>query len=121
MRLLSFDIEIAESFDLPAGGDLDSFGPFHISVASTVILGGEERLWYSVGLDGNPLPYLAKDGAAGLLAYLERMERQGYMVCAWNGLGFDLRWIGHNAGDLRRAGHRRNGAPTHHASPPGSE
>lgn len=100
MRLLSFDIEIAEVFDLRNGEDLDAHGPFHISVASTAILGGEERLWYSAARDGTPAPAMTATGAAGLLGYLDRMQRAGYMVCAWNGLGFDLRWIAHNAGDL---------------------
>jgi hypothetical protein len=28
------------------------------------------------------------------------MQRNGYQVCAWNGLGFDLKWIGHHAEDI---------------------
>jgi len=31
------------------------------------------------------------------------MQDQGVMICAWNGLGFDLRWIGYNAGNLELA------------------
>ena len=38
-----------------------------------------------------------------MLAFLYREQESGVRVCAWNGLGFDLRWIGHNAGDMELA------------------
>ena len=103
MRLLSFDIEISDVFDLKPGEDLDQYAPFHISVASTVMDGGEARLWYSKDDDDRPLTNMEGDKAHALLVYLETMIREGYQVCAWNGLGFDLRWIGHVAGDAALA------------------
>lgn len=99
MKFLSFDIEISDVFELAPGEDLDSHAPFSISVASTVVHGGEERLWYSKGEDDVPSLNLDESGARELLGYLDEMQQAGVMVCAWNGLGFDLRWIGHAAGD----------------------
>jgi len=103
MRLLSFDIEISDVFDLKPGEDLDRYAPFHIAVASTVIDGGEERLWYSAGSDQKPSANMTAAKARELLAYLHDMQTSGYMVCAWNGLQFDLRWIGHVADDAALA------------------
>jgi hypothetical protein len=97
-KLLSFDIELSDVFDLKPGEDLEKYGPFHISVASTAIDGGEERLWYSTSREGKPATNMDCATAARLLAYLQEKQRQGHMVCAWNGLSFDLRWIGHVAG-----------------------
>ena len=54
MNLLSFDIEISDVFDLAPGEDLDDHAPFHISIASTAVHGGEEKLWYSTTEDGTP-------------------------------------------------------------------
>jgi len=103
MPLLSFDIEISDVFDLAPGEDLDDHAPFHISVASTVVHGGEEKLWYCEDADGRPALALTATKARELLEYLEARQREGAMVCAWNGLGFDLRWIGHAAGDMHLA------------------
>jgi hypothetical protein len=41
--------------------------------------------------------------ARELLSYLLQMQQEGWQLFAWNGLGFDLRWIGHNAGDMETA------------------
>lgn len=103
MQLLSFDIEIAEVFDLKEGEDLEKHGPFHIAVASTVAHAGETRLWYSMDEGSAPLVSMTREKARELLLYLRQMQEDGYMVCAWNGLGFDLRWLGHNAGDMHLA------------------
>ena len=97
-KLLSFDIELSDVFDLKPGEDLEKYAPFNISVASTAIDGGEERLWFSTGPDGQPSANMAPETACRLLEYLQEKQRHGYMVCAWNGLSFDLRWIGHVAG-----------------------
>jgi hypothetical protein len=97
--LLSFDIEISDVFDLQPGEDLDRHAPFHVSVASTVRDRGEEYLWYSTEADGTPTVEMSRRRARDLLVYLDRATREGCRVCAWNGLGFDLRWIGHAAGD----------------------
>ncbi len=99
MNLLSFDIEISDVFDLQPYEDMDKYAPFHISVAATAIDGGEESLWYSEDGDDEPVLNITKEDAAEMLEYLRDMQQSGYMVCAWNGLSFDLRWIGHAAGN----------------------
>ena len=103
MALLSFDIEIADVFELAPGEDLDARGPFHISVAATQIAGGEERLWLSREANGQPALHLSRDTARELLAYLDDAQRRGHRLLAWNGLSFDLRWIGHAAEDMATA------------------
>ncbi len=103
MNLLSFDIEIADVFDLRPGEDIETYAPFHISVAATAIYGGEERLWYSQDPDERPALTLTQERARELLAYLEAMQNAETMLCAWNGLSFDLKWIGYQADDMRRA------------------
>ncbi len=55
MKLLSFDIEISDVFDLGKHEDMEKYAPFHISVAATAIHNGEERVWYSEGKDGRPV------------------------------------------------------------------
>ena len=103
MALLTFDIEISNEFELRPGEDLDRYAPFDISVAATKVVGGEERLWLTKGADGKPALNLARSQAAELLGYLDTMQKQGHSLVAWNGLSFDLRWIGHAAGDMATA------------------
>jgi hypothetical protein len=103
MKHLIFDIEISDEFDLGPGEDLAQYGPFHISVAATLESGGASRLWHSVGAGGAPARSMERDTAGELLAFLARMQKEGWKLFAWNGLGFDLRWIGHNAGDMETA------------------
>ena len=103
MKLLSFDIEISDVFELGKNEDMEIYAPFHISVAATAIPSGEERLWYSEDTDGLPALNLTQHRAHELLEYLAQMQEDGFMVCAWNGLGFDLKWIGHQADDMRLA------------------
>ena len=103
MKLLAFDIEISNLFELQPGEDLDKYAPFDVSVAATEIAGGDNRLWLSSGRDGKPLVNLQKREARQLLDYLEQMQRHGYALCAWNGLSFDLQWIGRAAGDFKSA------------------
>ncbi len=97
MKLLSFDIEISDIFELARYEDMEKYAPFHISVAATAISGGEERIWYSEDGQGRPALNMSPARARQLLDYLKEMQELGYMVCAWNGLGFDLKWIGHQA------------------------
>ena len=99
MKFLSVDIEISDVFELGKHEDMDKYAPFHISVAATAVQGGEERVWYSEQ-NGQPALNLTPQRAHELLEYLEDMQRSGYNVCAWNGLGFDLKWIGHHAEDI---------------------
>lgn len=103
MKLLAFDIEISNIFNLRPHEDLEKYAPFDVSVAATQVDGGEHRLWFSRGPDDRPLVNLQKNHARELLAYLERMQRAGCAVCAWNGLGFDLKWIAHAADDVAAA------------------
>jgi hypothetical protein len=103
MKLLSFDIEISDIFEIQPYEDIEKYAPFHISVASTVVYDGEEQLWYSKDTVGKPLLNLDKNKALELLLYLQNMQKRGLMVCAWNGLQFDLRWIGFAAADMELA------------------
>ena len=103
MPLLGFDIETANIIELAPGEGLEAHGPLNITVAATHISGGEELLWLSVGADGVPQPVLDRDQARQLLAYLARMQSEGHRVVAWNGLSFDMRWLGHAAGDRATA------------------
>lgn len=101
MHLLSFDIEISDVFDLKPGEDLSMYAPLHVAVAATAVHGGEERLWYSPGEDGQPQVNMTRQTARELLRYLKRQQARGYVVCAWNGLGFDFRWLANAAEDAK--------------------
>lgn len=103
MEYLSFDIEISDEFDVQPGEDLAQYGPFHISVAATVESGGNSRLWYSAGDGGVPARSMDRGKARELLAFLAQTQKKGWKLFAWNGLNFDLRWIGYNAGDVETA------------------
>ena len=80
-----------------------SMRPFHISVAATAVHGGEERVWYLEDEAGRPALNLTQHRAHELIEYLDQMQRKGFMVCVWNGLGFDLKWLGHQAEDMALA------------------
>ncbi len=97
MKRLSLDIEIAEQFDLRPGENLDKYGPFHITVAATVTFQGKSRLWYSQDATGRPAAQLTQQGAYELLRFLEQEQAAGSQIFAWNGLGFDFKWLGHHA------------------------
>ena len=103
MKLLSFDIELSDVFELAKHEDMEKYAPFHISVAATATHDGEEKLWFSQDGAGVPTLNLRPGRAHELLEYLEEMQQKGFMVCAWNGLGFDLKWIGYHAGDMALA------------------
>jgi len=103
MKLMSFDIEISDVFELNKYEDMENYAPFHISVAATAIHDGEERVWYSENEDGSPALNLTQKRAHELLEYLDEIQQRGFMVCAWNGLSFDLKWIGHQADDMALA------------------
>ena len=100
MKCLSFDIELSDLFELAPREDIEQYAPFHLSVAATAIHGGAEQLWYSKDEAGQPALNLTRQRAHELLEYLEAMQQQDCMVCAWNGVGFDLKWIGHQADDM---------------------
>ncbi len=103
MKLLSFDIEISDVFELGKHEDMEKYAPFHISVSATAIHDGEERVWYSEDEEGRPALNLTQQRAHELLEYLDEMQQKEFMVCAWNGLSFDLKWIGHQANDMALA------------------
>ena len=103
MKILSFDVEISDVFELAKHEDMEKYAPFHISVAATAIHNGEEKVWYSEHEEGHPALNLTQQRACQLLEYLDEMQQMGYMICAWNGLGFDLKWIGHQAHDVELA------------------
>ena len=103
MKLLSFDIEISDVFELGKHEDMKKYAPFHLSVAATAVHNGEERIWYSEDGPGRPALNMTADRARQLLAHLADMQRSGFRVCAWNGLGFDFKWLGHHAKNLRLA------------------
>lgn len=103
MAILTFDIEISNLFDLLPGEDLDSYAPFDVSVAATHVVDGEERLWISKSPDGTPLTNLTRHTAREMLLYLDEMQSNGHSLVAWNGLSFDLKWIGHAAQDMATA------------------
>ena len=46
---------------------------------------------------------ITRDRARELLAYLSRMQHEGHSIVAWNRLSFDMRWLGHAAGDMQTA------------------
>lgn len=100
MKLLSFDIEISDIFDLGKYEDMEKYAPFNISVAATAIHNGEEKVWHSQDKEGRPALNLTKQKAHEFLEYLNEMQQNKFMVCAWNGLSFDLKWIGHQAEDM---------------------
>ncbi len=102
-RRLAFDIEIADELELAPGEDLDKYGPFQISCAAAIDDRGELRHWYARDAGGNPLRALDAAGAREVLLHLREAQVAGAMVCAWNGLSFDLRWLGAAAKDVELA------------------
>ncbi|MBL8857157.1 MAG: hypothetical protein JNL28_01450 [Planctomycetes bacterium] len=102
-RVIAFDIEIANQFELAPGEDLEDHGPFDISVAASTTGDGSVRHWYARGADGRPARHIDATIARDMLTFLRREQSAGALVCAWNGMAFDLRWLGHAAGDDRLA------------------
>lgn len=91
---LSFDIEIANIFELAQGEDLDRHGPFDISVAAVAHEDGSVHHWYASDALGKPTRSLNASLALEVLEYLRESQLSGTHICAWNGLSFDLRWLG---------------------------
>lgn len=98
--MIGFDIEIADVFDLAPDEDLDSRGPFRIAVAAIHDASdGSSRVWHAVTPSGAPGGELSPTMAREVLEHLRSVQRAGRRVVAWNGLSFDLKWMGHAAGD----------------------
>ncbi len=103
-RWMAFDIEIENVFESAPGEDIDKYGPFDISVAAMATDTGEVKHWFEKDATGQPGGHLSPIKAREMLEYLRAAQRAGVRVCAWNGLSFDLRWLGHAAGDFALAG-----------------
>ena len=97
---VAFDIEIGNEFELKPGEDLDAYGPFDITVAAWCDEGAGVRHWFTPDDAGEAGPMMNPKTAKELLAELRRRQVEGDRLVAWNGLSFDLRWIGVAAGDL---------------------
>lgn len=98
-RTLAFDIELANVFELAPGEDLEARAPFDIACAAAVEIGGATRHWYEKDASGRPFGHLTPAAARDMLLYLEAAQAAGVRVAAWNGLSFDLRWLGYVAND----------------------
>jgi hypothetical protein len=88
-KYCAFDIEIVK----PLPGDVDDWKasrPLGISVAATLNIDGELRLWHAQTPDGKIADRLSQAGAAELVAYLQNQVESGYTILTWNGLGFDF-------------------------------
>ena len=97
---ISFDIEITNVIDLAAGEDLDKYGPFDISCAAAADDHDQVRHWTSPGPEGLPAPHLDASTAKNMLNWLREKQVAGARLFAWNGLSFDLRWLGVVAGEI---------------------
>ena len=97
MKLLSFDIEISDVIAIKEGKVFADYAPFHISVAATAIYQGEEKIWFSKDKENQPQLNMSTEVAQELLEYLETKQKEGFMICAWNGLQFDFKWLGYQA------------------------
>ena len=99
-KRVSFDIEIANIFELAPGEDLDQYGPFDISCAAAADEAGEIIHWVSQAEDGSYEPHIGAEKAHEMLSWLRTQQLAGARLFAWNGLSFDLRWIGVAAKDI---------------------
>lgn len=99
-RRISFDIETADVIDLAPGEDLDAYGPFHISCAAAADDSGRVRHWTTAGEGGRPAPHFDRQTARAMLSWLRDEQQGGARLFAWNGLSFDLRWLGVAADDV---------------------
>jgi hypothetical protein len=102
-QIIAFDIEIANEFELGPGDDLDKFAPFDISVAASTTRDRSVRHWYAKDDSGNPARHIDAGLARDVLTFLRREQESGVIVAAWNGMAFDVRWLGHVANDAELA------------------
>lgn len=101
--MIAFDIELASVVDIPAGGDLDQLGPFDLAVAAARDDRGGTWTWHGVE-DGRPASKMSSADARAVLVHLRERQLAGEHVVAWNGVGFDLKWLGAAADAARLAG-----------------
>ncbi len=102
-QCIAFDIEIANVFELSPGEDLDAYGPFDISCAAAVHDEGHTDLWVTKDHAGRPVRCLDAVTAHDMLHRLRKWQLEGAHLFAWNGLSFDLRWLGVAANDVSLA------------------
>lgn len=102
-NVIAFDIEIANEFDLQPGEDLDRYAPFDISVAASTTSDRGVRHWYARDAEGKPIRQIDAALARDMLTFLRGEQKRGACVCAWNGMAFDARWLGHVADDMQLA------------------
>jgi hypothetical protein len=101
--VVAFDIEIANEFDLAPGEDLEKYAPFDISVAAAATEKGDVKHWFARDAQGVPARCIDRAMAHDMLTFLRDAQKKGSLVCAWNGMAFDVRWIGHVADDMKLA------------------
>lgn len=97
---VAFDIELANIIDLAPGEDLERYAPFDISCAAAADAQGGLWHWFCRDGAGAPARQLDAPLARDMLRWLREHQERGVQVCAWNGLSFDLRWLGHVADDM---------------------
>jgi hypothetical protein len=93
-RRIAFDIEIANVFELARCEDLDQYGPFDLSCAAAYAEDGELRHWCMRDASRPTGACFDAATAREMLEWLRAQQLEGARVCAWNGLSFDLRWLG---------------------------
>lgn len=97
--LIAFDIELANVFELKEGEDLEQHAPFDIACAAAADGRGGLWHWFATDAAGRPTGRLDAALARDMLGWLREHQLRGARLCAWNGLSFDLRWLGHVADD----------------------
>lgn len=89
-KYLAFDLEIAK--EIP-DGELGSRAhrPLGISCAATLPSNFDNPLpWYGLTSDSHPTDRMTQQDARHLVQYLVTMNREGFTILTWNGLGFDF-------------------------------
>lgn len=96
-KYLAFDIETAKAFPDTADG-WRQFRPPGICCAATLTSDGGLSLWYSRSADGLIANQLSVGDAQVLVAHLQKAVSDGYVICSWNGLGFDFDILAEESG-----------------------
>lgn len=103
MLTTAFDIELFNIVELPPGGDLNALGPFDLSIVAATSTDDRVWTWPDRVQDGGPGSPLTSHGARDVLETLASLQEAGHRIVAWNGLSFDLRWLGVASGDMQLA------------------
>lgn len=98
-KYLALDIETAKI--TPEGEeDLNRYRPLGIACAATLSADGTLMHWYSRDGEGNPTRQMTVEDARRLVRYLQETTQRGYVICSWNGLGFDFDILAEESGML---------------------